>query len=187
MPMIREVVVTTISATGRPHIAPLGLIEAPEGWIAAPFHPSTTLENLRAVPQAVANYVDDVRIIAGCLTGRRDWPCVAAAHVRPPRLAAALSHAELEVVSVQEDSLRPRFLCRVVHRAMHAPFQGFNRAQAAVLEAAILVSRLPMLAREKVESEIAYLSIAIAKTAGPAEQEAWDWLMEAVARHYAGA
>jgi hypothetical protein len=31
-----------------------------------------------------------------------------------------------------------------------------------------------------VESEIAYLSIAIDKTAGPSEQQAWQWLMEAV-------
>ena len=61
------------------------------------------------------------------------------------------------MVSVQEDELRPRFQCRVVHREMHAPFQGFNRAQAAVIEAAILVSRLGMLPREKVEEEIGYL------------------------------
>lgn len=188
MPMIRETVVTTISANGTPHIAPLGLIEAPDvesfdgtgGWTIAPFHPSTTLDNLRAVPQAVANYVDDVRIIAGCLTGRRGWPLAPAHRVRPPRLAGALAHAELEVAAVSEDAQRPRFHCRVIHRAAHAPFQGFNRAQAAVVEAAILVSRLHMLPREKIEREIAYLAIAVDKTAGPAEREAWTWLMERV-------
>jgi hypothetical protein len=187
MPIIRETVVTTVSAEGRVHIAPLGLIAEGQDWILAPFHPSTTLDNLRAVPQAVASHVADVRIIAGCLTGRRDWPVVATTHVRPPRLAAALTHDEMEVVSVQEDSQRPRFRCRVVHRAMHAPFEGFNRAQAAVLEAAILVSRLFMLPKAKVEQEIAYLQVAVSKTAGPKEQEAWDWLMAAVAAHYAAA
>ena len=51
--MIRETVVSTVSAAGDVHLAPLGLIEAPDGdWILAPFHPSSTLENLRAVPQA---------------------------------------------------------------------------------------------------------------------------------------
>ncbi len=45
----------------------------------------------------------------------------------------------------------------------HAPFAGFNRAQAAVIEAAILLSRLHMLPRDKVESEIAYLEIAISQ------------------------
>lgn len=187
MPMIRETVVTTVSAAGRVHIAPLGLTETASGWIAAPFRPSTTLENLREVPFAVANYIDDVRIIAGCLTGRRDWPCVPSDRISPPRLAAALAHAELEVMAVEEDEQRPRFHCRVVHLAMHAPFRGFNRAQAAVVEAAILVSRLFMLPRDKVEQEIAYLQIAVSKTAGDVEREAWNWLMDAIAAHYAKA
>jgi hypothetical protein len=185
MPMIRETVVTTIAADGTPHVAPLGLIEAPDvdggGWTIAPFHPSTTLDNLRAVPQAVANYVDDVRIIAGCLTGRRDWPLTAATLVRPPRLRHTLAHAELEVARITEDAQRPRFHCRVIHREAHAPFEGFNRAQAAVLEAAILTSRLHLLPRDRIEREIAYLSIAVEKTAGPNEREAWAWLMERVA------
>jgi uncharacterized protein len=72
----------------------------------------------------------------------------------------------------------------VLRIVSHAPFLGFNRAQAAVIEAAILVSRLDMLPREKVEQEIAYLEIAIAKTAGDAEREAWGWLMERVAARY---
>lgn len=182
--MIRETVVTTVSAEGKVHVAPLGLIEADDGWIVAPFRPSATQDNLRAVPFAVANYTDDVRVFAGCLTGRRDWPCVPSRYVPPPRLASTLAHAELAVASVQEDELRPRFHCRVVHREMHVPFQGFNRAQAAVIEAAILVSRLSMLPREKVEDEIGYLRIAIGKTAGPIEQEAWDWLMAEVDAFY---
>lgn len=182
--MIREVVVTTISENGTVHLAPLGLIKADAGWIVAPFRPSTTLDNLRAVPFAVANHTDDVRIFAGCLTGRRDWPLVPALRVPPPRLAATLAHAELAVASVQEDELRPRFHCRVVHLENHAPFGGFNRAQAAVVEAAILVSRLSMLPREKIERELDYLRIAVSKTAGPAEQQAWDWLMAAIDAHY---
>jgi hypothetical protein len=52
-----------------------------------------------------------------------------------------------------------------------------NRARAAVLEAAILATRLDMLSPEKIESEIAYLQIAIDKTAGEAEREAWDMVM----------
>ena len=184
MPMIRETIVTTVSAAGVVHIAPLGIIQDGEEWIIAPFRPSTTLDNLRAVPFAVANYADDVRIFAGCLTGRRDWPTTAAESVPVPRLAGAPAHAELSVARVTEDEQRPRFHCRVVRTLSHAPFGGFNRAQAAVIEAAILVSRLHMLPREKVEADMAYLEIAVAKTAGPAEQEAWGWLAEKVRRHY---
>ena len=103
----------------------------------------------------------------------------------PDEAAVALAHAELAVVDVTEHEQRPRFHCAVVHRRSHAPFTGFNRAKAAVVEAAILVSRLHFLPREKVEAEIAYLAIAVEKTAGAEEAEAWAWLMEAIRAHYA--
>jgi hypothetical protein len=179
--VIRETIVTTMAPDGRVHIAPIGIIQDGDGWVIAPFKPSATLDNLRANPHAVANYTDDVLVFAGCLTGRRDWPLRPAVKVLGSVLEQSLAHAELAVERVTEDELRPRFHCRVVHEETHGPFKGFNRAQAAVIEAAILVSRLHMLPREKVEREIAYLEIAIGKTAGPREQQAWEWLMERIA------
>src|SRR5580698_2495607 len=113
MPMIRETIVTTIDGEGKIHIAPLGIIADGGRWILAPFRPSKTLDNLRAVPFAVANHTDDVRVFAGCLTGRRDWRTVPAQDVPVPRLAEALAHAELAVTRVTEDAQRPRFHCRV--------------------------------------------------------------------------
>ncbi|MGF7162001.1 hypothetical protein FHS85_003644 [Rhodoligotrophos appendicifer] len=177
MPMIRECVVTTSGLNGQVHIAPLGLIEDSDYWVIAPFRPSATLKNLEENPFAVANYVDDIRIIAGCLTGRRDWPTIEMPRFSVPRLQASLAHAEMAVVDVTDDPLRPRFRCKVLTVVTHAPFRGLNRAKAAVLELAILVSRIDMLPREKIEAEIAYLEIAVSKTAGPEEQQAWDWLM----------
>ncbi len=136
------------------------------------------------MPFAVANYTDDVRVFAGCLTGRHDWPTTSSTHVPVPRLQGALAHAELAVSHVTEDEQRPRFQCRVVHEESHAPFAGFNRAQAAVVEAAILVSRLHMLPRPKIEQELAYLEIAVTKTAGEAELTAWNWLQQKVRDYY---
>jgi hypothetical protein len=52
-----------------------------------------------------------------------------------------------------------------------------------VLEAAILVSRLKMLPLEKIETEINYLEIALNKTAGGKELEAWEWLMHLIKQH----
>jgi hypothetical protein len=180
---IRETIVTTVDDKGVAHIAPLGIIQQGDGWVIAPFRPSRTLENLAAIPFAIANYTDDVLIFAGCLTGRKDWRTVAVKNCPVPRLEAALSHSVLKVVSVDEDALRPRHLCKVVSEKMHAPFTGLNRAKAAVLELAILVSRLSMLPPEKVEAEIAYLAIALEKTGGPDELQAWSWLMEKVRDH----
>ena len=185
MPYIRETILTTISNDGAVHVAPLGIIQDGEHWIIAPFRPSTTLANIEATGVAVVNYTDEAKIFAGCLTGRRDWPLAAVPDCRVPRLEAALSHDVLEVVSVKEDATRPRFSCRVAASAQHRPFQGMNRAKAAVLEAAILVSRLHMLPADKIEDEIAYLKIAIDKTAGPDEEQAWYWLLEKVIDHLA--
>lgn len=185
MPLIREAIVTTVNAEGATHLAPLGLIAEGERWILAPFHPSTTLENLRQAPFAVANFTDDVRVFAGCLTGRRDWPLTHAETVAAPRLKATLAHLELVVTEVREHELRPRFVCRVAHQASHAPFQGFNRAQAAVIEGAVLVSRLHLLPRAEVETELARLEIIVGKTAGPPEAEAWAWLKDKAAQVFA--
>jgi hypothetical protein len=185
MPVIRESIIITMDGEGRPHIAPLGLHEEGDGFIAAPFTPSRTLDNLRARPFLTASVTDDVRVFAGALTGRRDWPVVPAVKIPGFYLAGAHSHRELEVVEVEEDDLRPRFHCRVAHSVAHAPAPGFNRAQAAVIEAAILASRLHMLPAEKIRAELAYLTIAIAKTAGPREQEAWGWLTARIEAHLA--
>ena len=184
MPLIRETIVTTMDSSGRVQIAPLGLIADGGHWIIAPFRPSVTLENLEQVPFAAASHTDDVRVFAGCLTGRRDWPLVPSATIEVPRLRDALSHWELEVVERIDDEQRPRFRCRIAHAVAHAPFPGYTRAKFAVIEAAILSSRLHMLPREKVESEIAYLEIAIAKTAAPEDLEAWQWLMQKISDYY---
>jgi len=184
MLMIRECIVTTLDSEGRVHIAPLGLIEDGEGWVIAPFRPSTTLENLSSVPFAVANFTDDVLVFAGCLTGNKDWPTRPATHVPGAVLEGALAHAELAVERIEEDELRPRFHCHIAYEATHAPFKGFNRAQAAVIETAILASRLKLLPREKIEQELAYLQIAVEKTAGPKEHEAWRLLIEKIEDFY---
>lgn len=183
MTYIRETIITTVDADGAVHITPLGIIQEADGWIIAPFRPSKTLENLAAVPYAIANYTDDMLVFAGCLTGHKDWPTVPVENCPVPRLQAALSHSVLHVESIKDDGLRPLHFCKVVSEATHAPFTGLNRAKAAVLELAILVSRLHMLPPEKIDAEIAYLMIAIEKTAGPDEHQAWSWLMQRVKDH----
>lgn len=181
---IFETVVTTVAPDGRPHVAPMGVRYRDRHVVLMPFKPSTTLDNIVATGCAVLNIVIDTRVFAGCVTGRRDWPTVPAQHVTGVRLAAALSHVELRLDEQVDDVQRPVLRMRRVHEATHAPFVGFNRAQAAVIEGAVLVSRLRMLAPEKIDTEMAYLQIAIDKTAGPEEHEAWGWLREAVAAHH---
>jgi hypothetical protein len=180
MPLILETIVTTRNADGSVHLVPFGLIAEAGGYVVAPFRPSPTIDNLLRDPVLAAAAPADVRIIAGCVTGRRDWPTVPCTHIDGVRLEDALSHMELEVEEVIEDAVRPRFRCRVAHVATHRPFLGYNRAQAAVVEAAILSTRLHLLDPGKIRAEMTYLAIAISKTAGPVEAEAWRWIEDKI-------
>ena len=182
---IFETVVTTVSSSGVPHTAPMGVRYQQARVVLMPFKPSTTLDNIVATRHAVLNLITDTRVFAGCVTGRRDWPTLPAQKIAGVYLACALNHVELVLEDHAEEAQRPVLRMARVHEAAHAPFVGMNRAQAAVVEGAVLVSRLRMLAQEKIDAEMAYLQIAIDKTAGPGEHEAWGWLREAVASHRA--
>ncbi len=183
--MIFETIVTSVNPDGSAHIAPFGIRERDGLVLISPFRPSRTLDNLLRNGCAVINATTDVRVFAGSLTGRSDWPVRRSTSIAGWVLQSALSHRELELVEVQEHEQRPELTFRVKHQALHAPFQGFNRAQAAVIEAAVLVSRLSMLPIEKIESEIKYLAIAMEKTAGEQELQAWGWLMERIENYKA--
>ncbi len=179
--MIFETIITTQSADGVVHIAPMGVREESGLVILAPFKPSKTLDNVLSSGYAVQNFCDDVRVFAGCVTGaKRDWPTCAAIAFSGVRLLNSLGHSELILDRVEENSERSKLFCKRIHNESYGPFRGFNRAQAAVIEGAVLVSRLNMLPREKIESEWRYLTIAIEKTAGPIELEAWSWLQAKV-------
>lgn len=157
--------------------------ESQDEFIILPFRPSTTLNNLLESKSAVINYCDDVRVFAGCLAGRRDWPLKSAEKINGQVLDCALAHTEVELTHFEDDETRPKLFCKAVHTVNHSPFRGFNRAQYSVLEAAILISRLDRLPLEKIQAEIDYLRIGLEKTAGNRELEAWSWLMTIIENH----
>ena len=178
---ITEALVGTLAADGTTHLAPLGFRRQREHVVLAPFHPSRTLDNLRERGVASISHVCDVRVFAGCLTGRRDWPLLCCERVACARLADAVTHQELRVLRIDEsDPQRPRFVCRELLLRAHGPWPGYNRAQAAVLEACILVSRLQLLPVDRIRAGMEQLAVAVDKTAGPREREAWQWLLQRV-------
>ncbi len=196
--LIYETVVTTVSPAGEVHVAPMGARYVGDLVLLMPFRPSTTLANVEMTGRAVLNLITDVRVFAGCVTGRKLWPTVelaplgtdpadTAARTAPAdrRLACSLGHVQLRLVEQVDDTQRPLLRLRRAATAQTGVFQGMNRAQAAVVEAAVLVSRLHMLPRAKLESEWAWLQIAIDKTAGPSELEAWGWLNDTLRQHLA--
>jgi len=90
----------------------------------------------------VINFTDDVRIFAGCITGRSDWPLKTANKIDGHYLEGTLAHCEVKLTHVDDDPVRPKLFCQSVHQVNHTAFKGYNRAQLSVLEAAILLSRV---------------------------------------------
>ena len=183
--MIFETIISTVDTQGNAHVSPFG-IQMQQGLvIISPYKPSITLDNILATQHAVVNLTDDVRVFAGALTGRSAWTVLEADKITGYRLADTLGHKELKLVKIKDDALRPQLFLEIVHEMQHQAFQGFNRAQAAVIELAVLASRLNMLDKEKVLFEMQYLQISIDKTAGERELQAWSWLAEKVVNFYA--
>lgn len=189
--MIFETIITSVDLAGEVHIAPFGIRYEGDLVIIAPYKPSTTLDNILATKCAVMNLADDVRVFAAAVTNRKIGRLVPintasqANKTKGFRLADCLAHVELELVEVRDDATRPQLLMQKVAEFNHKPFTGFNRAQAAVIELAVLVSRLRILPKDKIMLEIEYLKIAMDKTAGEREMQAWSWLTEAIANFYA--
>jgi hypothetical protein len=183
--MILETIISTQDADGDAHVTPFGIRKQDGFVVISPYKPSTTLTNILATGVAVMNLTDDVRVFAGALTKRVMWQLTPVLHVNGHRLSQTLSHQELRLVNVIDDALRPQLIMEVSYSEQHQPFEGFNRAQAAVIELAVLVSRLQRLPMEKIIQDMQYLQIAIDKTSGPRELEAWGWLVEAVENHRA--
>ena len=177
---IDEVIVTTLSANGCAHSAPMGITRSNGQVLIQPFKPSTTYDNLKAHRQCTINYTDDVRVFAGAVTGRRTWNTLPCQQIEGEYLEQALAHIELELVIFDDSDPRASFTGTIIKEVMHAPFRGFNRAQNAVIEAAVLTSRLNILPEDKIKQEISYLRLAIEKTGGDREREAWGWLMDKI-------
>ncbi len=178
--MIYEVIVITIDDKGKPHCAPMGITYTENNVIIRPFKSSTSYHNLNHHRQCTINITDDVRLFAGALTGRACLSFLPCQHIDGYYLSEALAHTEATISEFNDEGERATCRGTIKMTVNHAPFQGFNRAQAAVIEASILVSRLHLLPAEKIQQEMCYLALAIAKTAGAREREAWGWLVDKI-------
>src|SRR6185436_9014413 len=157
--MIVEAIVTTVAADGAVNCAPMGVEWGDDQIVLKPFLETATYRNLLATRAAVVNLVDDVRIFARAAISNPVYPTVAAAVVPGVRLADCCSWREVEVRSIDSTPPRSRIDTAVVHRGMQREFIGFNRARHAVLEAAIYATRLHLLPREFITSELERLQV----------------------------
>ncbi|MFM8735994.1 MAG: DUF447 domain-containing protein [Pirellulales bacterium] len=189
--MIIEGIVTTTEPDGRMHVAAMGPwidpVERDAGRInrlvLKPFATSRTGANLARVPSGVFHVTDDVLLLARVVAGRLEEPPAA----RPAERVAGhvLAHAcqAWEFAVTGTDASRERVVMQARVEAAHVgrPFLGFNRAAHAVVEAAILTTRLHLLDPADVAGRMADLRVLVEKTGGPREHEAFA-LLEARVR-----
>jgi len=184
--VILETIVTTVAADGAVNCAPMGVEWGEDSIVLKPFIETATYRNVLATRTAVVNLVDDVRVFARAAIENPQYPTVAAMVVRGVVLADCCSWRELEIRTVDSTPPRSRLDGSVVHHGIRREFLGFNRARNAVLEAAIYATRLHLLPRAFVESELQRLQVIVDKTAGDQEFEAMALLTEHVRARPAG-
>src|SRR5204863_3769984 len=106
------------------------------------------------------------------------YDTVPAAAIEGAVLADCCAWREVKVTAVDSTPPRSRIETTVVHRGANRDFIGFNRARHAVLETAIYATRVHMLPRDFLESELQRLQVIVDKTAGPREFEAMALLTD---------
>lgn len=171
--MIIESIVSTISEKGNVNFAPFGVTKNKKEIIISPYVPSTTLQNLRSNNCAVVNYVDDANFYVNCIIGEKKFKKKKAESINGFYLHDTLSFDEVIVQKIIEDSVRPKFICKIVKSVFKKRYEGHNRANASIIEACILASRIGMISKRKILNELEYLSIGVEKTSGESEEIAW--------------
>ena len=179
-----EGIVTTLNDDGSPHVAPMGpIVDANfERMLLRPFCTSITYQNLKRSGQGVLHVTDDVDLLARAAVGRLETmpPLRQAAAVDGVILADACRWYAFRVESVDDSEERTAIVAQVVDGGRLRDFFGFNRAKHAVIEAAILATRIELLDAKLILSEFERLAAAVAKTGGIEERRAFDFLREYV-------
>lgn len=183
--MILEGLVTTLDPDGSPHLAPMGPRVADDfrRFTLRPFPTSNTYRNLLRHPEGVLHVTDDALLLAKAAIGAIDVfpPVRPAERVTGFVLSDSCRHYEFTIRSVDDSGERVSIEAEVVHAGRTRDFFGFNRAKHAVVEAAILATRLHLLPPAEVVAEFEKLRVIVGKTGGPAEHAAMD-LLEAKVR-----
>lgn len=185
--VILEGLVTTLDDDGSVHVAPMGpIVDRTMGHLRLrPFQTSQTYQNLKRRPSGVFHVVDDVLLLARAAVGKLDSPpeTMPARRIPGTVLTAACRWYEFQIESIDDRHQRAEMTARVIHCGRLRDGFGFNRAAHAVLEAAILATRLHLLPPEQVQKELAALRVLVDKTAGPREAEAFALLERHVAEY----
>jgi hypothetical protein len=182
--MLLEGIVTTLNGDGSPHVAPMGpIVDA--GFtriLLRPYQTSVTYKNLKRTGKGVLHVTDDVELFARAAVGQL---------IELPRLVAARSFDGViledacrwfafRVISLDDRQERTEIVAETVDQGRLREFFGFNRAKHAVIEAAILATRIKFLTPGHILEEFDRLAHPVEKTGGQQERCAFEFLRKYV-------
>ena len=173
--MIFETIISSIDNKNVVNFSPFGIRKSKKYIYISPYIPSRTLNNLVETGCAVVNYLNDASLFVDCVVGNKaNLEKRKSRKIKGFFLKNSLSYEEVRVINYREDKVRPTFKCEVVNTVFKKPFLGINRAANAIIEACILATRTNILNKTKIKTELNYLKIAVEKTSGEKELEAWE-------------
>ena len=182
--MILESIVTTINEDGSVNVSPMGptVHGKLQNFELRPFDTSRTFANLKRTRSGVVHVTDDVGLIAQSAIGKLLPPpeFFPAEKVTGQVIANTCRWYEFEVEYIDENSARTSINCKTLHTGRIRDFWGFNRAKHAVIEAAILATRLDFLPREEIQEQFQRLETIVLKTGSAQESKAFQLLSEHV-------
>lgn len=179
--MILEGMVSTTSREGAAHFSPMGpdVDREQTSLVLKPFCTSTTYANLSRNGHGIFHIIDDVELlVAGAIN---QWESPPAHHFDESLGGFVLEDAcralAFRVDKIIVDGPRSTIACAITRQQTLRDCFGWNRAQHAVLELAILATRLHMLDGEFISNEIKRLEPLVEKTGGARERNAWATLV----------
>ncbi len=186
--MIIEGLCTTTNPDGTINIAPMGPIVNEEltTFLFRPFQSSTTFQNLKAADCGVFHVTDDVDMIARAAIGElEETPeLLPAKEVDGKVITSACRWYEFTVVSIDESNQRSEITTKLKHVGHLRDYWGLNRARNAILEAAIVATRLHILDANDVQTQMQQLEVIVQKTANAADAETFEFLKTYVASRF---
>ena len=186
--MLIEGLMTTCSEKGDVNVAPMGPIVHGdyERLTLRPFAGSTTFENLCSTRRGVFHVVDRIDVIAESAIRRlKHLPQVfPATKIDGVVLDDCCRWFEFQITECDLADQRSVMRASIVAQGNVRPFFGLNRARHAVLEVAILATRVHLLEQSDVEAQISIHKSAVQKTGGDAERESFAMLEEYISSSY---
>jgi len=191
---ILEGIVTTHNDNGTVNISPMGpIVDASvTQFVFRPYRTSTTYKNLKRTGCGVFHITDDVLLFAQAALGQPDplpaldglvltdacrWHAFEIDSIdHSQQRADIVSQQRTDIISQERTHL-------VAHSVVHGrnrDFLGFNRAKHAVLEAAILATRVHLLPAADILAELERLKTPLEKTASSTELQAFDFLRQKI-------